>query len=58
MQLVADGILCSRRLRTQVFPLESLPQAMELRASPRADVIHVLLENEWAREQRMRGGEF
>ena len=55
MQLVADGILSTERLRTHIFPLEELQKAMELRARPRADVIHVVIENDWARERRLRG---
>jgi threonine dehydrogenase-like Zn-dependent dehydrogenase len=55
MQLVADGLLNVERLRTHIFPLEELPAAMELRATPRPDVIHVLIENDWARERRLRG---
>jgi threonine dehydrogenase-like Zn-dependent dehydrogenase len=43
MQLVADGLLDVERLRTHVFPLEELPAAMELRATPRPDVIHVVV---------------
>lgn len=53
MQLVADGILVPDRLRTHILPLDELPQAMELRATPRADVIHVVLETDWAREDRL-----
>ena len=37
MQLVADGLLDVERLRTHVFPLEELPAAMELRATPRPE---------------------
>ncbi len=55
MQLVADGLLNIERLRTHIFPLEKLPEAMELRATARPDVIHVLIENDWAREQRLAG---
>jgi len=55
MQLVADGLLCPERLRTHIFALEDLPEAMELRATPRPDVIHVLIENAWAREKRLAG---
>jgi len=51
MQLVADGLLPTQRLRTHVFPLERLPEAMELRGTPRPDVIHVLIENAWVRQQ-------
>jgi 2-desacetyl-2-hydroxyethyl bacteriochlorophyllide A dehydrogenase len=57
LQLVADGLLNVERLRTHIFPLEELPAAMELRATPRPDVIHVLIENDWARERRLRGEE-
>ncbi|MHC4606318.1 MAG: zinc-dependent alcohol dehydrogenase [Planctomycetota bacterium] len=56
MQLVADGLLPTHRLRTHVFPMEKLPEAMELRATPRPDVIHVVMENDWVREKR-EGGE-
>jgi threonine dehydrogenase-like Zn-dependent dehydrogenase len=55
MQLVADGILPTHRLRTHILPLERLPEGMELRATPRPDVIHVLMENDWAREKRLAG---
>jgi threonine dehydrogenase-like Zn-dependent dehydrogenase len=55
MQLVADGLLCPERLRTHVFALEDLPEALELRSTPRPDVIHVLIENAWARERRLAG---
>ncbi len=55
MQLVADGLLCPQRLRTHIFALEDLPEAMELRSTPRPDVIHVLIENGWAREKRLAG---
>ena len=55
MQLVADGLLPIARLRTHLFPLGQLPEAMELRATPRPDVIHVLIENDWAREKRLAG---
>jgi len=48
MQLVADGVLCIERLRTHVLPMEKLPEAMEMRSTPRADVIHVLMRNDWA----------
>ena len=51
MQLVADGLLPTARLRTHVLPLEDLPKAMELRAEPRPDVIHVIVENEWAKSR-------
>ena len=57
MQLVADGLLCTKRLRTHIMPPEKLPEAMELRATPRPDVIHVIMENDWAREQRLAGCE-
>ncbi len=55
MQLVADGLLNVERLRTHIVPLDKLPEAMELRATPRPDVIHVLIENDWARENRLEG---
>jgi threonine dehydrogenase-like Zn-dependent dehydrogenase len=55
MQLVADGIVNTERLRTHIFPMEELPKAMELRATPKPDVIHVVMENNWARERRLRG---
>jgi L-iditol 2-dehydrogenase len=55
MQLVADGILPHARLRTHIFPLEKLPEAMELRAVPKPDVIHVLIENDWAQQERENG---
>ena len=45
MELVADGILPTHRLRTHTFPMEKLPEAMELRAEPRPDVIHVVMRN-------------
>lgn len=48
MQLVADDLLPLERLRTHVFPMDRLPEAMELRATPRGDVIHVLMENRWS----------
>lgn len=57
MELVADGLLPTAELRTHILPMEKLPEAMELRATPRGDVIHVLLENEWARKLREEGGE-
>jgi len=57
MELVRDGLLNTERLRTHIFPLEKLPEAMELRATPRPDVIHVLIENDWAREKRLAGDE-
>lgn len=47
MQLVADDVLPLERLRTHVFPMYALPEAMELRSTPRGDVIHVLMENQW-----------
>jgi threonine dehydrogenase-like Zn-dependent dehydrogenase len=56
-QLVADGLVSPERLRTHVSPLEQLPEAMELRSTPRPDVIHVLIENDWARQQRLANEE-
>ena len=47
MQLVADDVLPLARLHTHTFPLDALPEAMALRATPRADVIHVVMENTW-----------
>ena len=55
MQLVADGLLPVELLRTHIFPLEDTPKALELRSSPRPDVIHVLIENDWARDLREAG---
>ena len=55
VQLIADGLLPVELLRTHIFPLEKTPEAMELRSTPRADVIHVLIENDWAREMREKG---
>jgi threonine dehydrogenase-like Zn-dependent dehydrogenase len=51
MGLVADGILSTERLRTHVLPMGNLPEAMALRATPRADVIHVVLENDWVKRE-------
>ncbi|MEC0170645.1 zinc-dependent alcohol dehydrogenase [Paenibacillus graminis] len=55
MELVADGILPTPRLRTHIFPMDQLQQALDLRAECSADAIHVLMENEWAREKRLNG---
>jgi threonine dehydrogenase-like Zn-dependent dehydrogenase len=57
MQLVVDGLLDVERLRTHIFPLERLPEAMELRATPRPDVIHVLIESAWVRQERERSSD-
>jgi threonine dehydrogenase-like Zn-dependent dehydrogenase len=54
-QLVADGLLSTERLRTHVFTLDELPAALELRATPKPDVIHVLIEADWARGRRLGG---
>lgn len=54
-QLVADGLLNFERLRTDIFPLEELPAAMELRSTPKPNVIHVLIEADWARSRRLSG---
>jgi L-iditol 2-dehydrogenase len=57
VNLIADGLVNVARLRTHVFPLDKVPEAMELRATPRPDVIHVVVENDWAREQRVAAGQ-
>jgi threonine dehydrogenase-like Zn-dependent dehydrogenase len=48
LQLVLDGALPLRRLRTHVFPFAEAQRAFELRADPAAGAIHVVLESPWA----------
>ncbi len=50
LQLIADGVMPVRRLVTHVMPMADLPKAMELRSTPRGDVVAVLMKNDWADE--------
>lgn len=53
MELLADGILPSARLLTHIFPMTDLQKAIDLRLNYSSDAIHVLVENDWAKELRL-----
>ena len=53
MQLVADGILPTALLRTHLLPMRDLQQAVSMRLKCSPDVIHVVMENEWAMRLRL-----
>ena len=58
MQLVSDGILPTPLLRTHILPMEELERALELREEVSEDVIHVVVANRWAEEERLAGEVF